>query len=426
MSWLLLALEGALAPLIGLGVILSFAFSRRRSLLAALGAELPERLGALSPEGKAALAGRRVWWLHAASAGEIGGLAPLIEALAARPDAPALLVTSTTASGRDFAKRLKGVAWAQLAPADAWYCVSRFLREAAPERLILSETELWPSMILLARRRGLRPVLVNGRLNPRSVPRYGWIRPLLRPVFDALEAVYAQSEIDARRWRDLGAPAGKVRSLGNTKYDRPSHPAADTTVVKALDRLGWRQHPLFVAGSTHPVEEEKVLKAWHDARQQGLKLVIAPRHPERAEECWRAVRRFDPNAARWTRLDEAPPGARVLLIDTMGALAAFWPLALVGYVGGTLVPVGGHNLLEPAQAGVPVLYGPHTEHIEVPGLLLENMGGGMRVSDEKELCASLLGLFLDLDRARAMGVKARALAEELRGATGRLLEALDA
>lgn len=426
MSVLLLVLETLLAPFAAAGMALSFLFSRRRGLLAGLSSELPERLGGLSIEARKRLGGRRVWWLHAASAGEVGGLAPLIEALTARPGAPALLVTTTTAAGREAARRDPRVAWAQLAPLDAWPCVARLLRAARPERLVLSETELWPTTILLAARAGLRPVLVNARMTERSLGRYRLIAPLLAPALRALAAIGAQSEAESVRFASLGAAPERIAATGNTKYDRVS-PSSDAGPARArLAALGWGSSPLFVAGSTHPVEEEAAIAAFLISRRgvPELRLVLAPRHVERAAGALAALEAAGLKAARWSAAPR--PGADALLVDAMGVLPAFYPLARVAYVGGTWIPVGGHNLLEPALAGAPVLFGPHTGHIEHPASLLENGGGGYRVHDAEEFAARLTELCVDPARARGVGAKARELASRLQGATARTLALLEA
>jgi 3-deoxy-D-manno-octulosonic-acid transferase len=428
MSALLLALETLLAPFAALGVLLSFALSRRRGRLAGFSGELPERLGSLSAAGRAALAGRRVWWIHAASAGEVGGLAPVLETLAARPGAPAFLLTTTTVAGREAARRLPVVAWAQLAPLDAWPCVSRFLDAAAPERLVLAETELWPSTLLLAARRGLRPALVNARMTPRSFGRYRLIAPFLAPALRALSAVGAQSAEDAARFEALGLPSGRARVTGNAKYDRGDVPAAAEAVDARLRALGWDGAPLFVAGSTHPVEEEAVVAAFRavSADVPGLRLVLAPRHVERAAEALATLTAAGLKTARWSAPAEDAPGARALLVDGMGVLPAFFARARAAFVGGTLVPVGGHNLLEPALAGVPVLFGPNTGHIALPARLLSESGGAFRVAGAAELRGRLEAWAADAEAARAAGAKARAAAESLRGAAARAADLLEA
>jgi 3-deoxy-D-manno-octulosonic-acid transferase len=425
MTFFILVAETLLAPFAALGVALSFLLSPRRGALSDLAAELPERLGGFSAEGRARLAGRRVWWLHAASAGEVGGLFPLIEALASRPDAPALLVTTTTAAGRAAARANPRVAWAQLAPLDAWPCVARFLRAVRPERFVLTETELWPTTIILAARAGLKPALINGRMTRRSLRRYRWIEPLIAPALESLAALAAQSETDAERFSEIGAPAARLSALGNTKYDRPSVAADVETARARLAELGWEKMPLFVAGSTHPVEEQAVIRAFLHARRVtgNLKLVMAPRHIERADEAYAALRRMGLPAARWRGWTE--PGAEALLVDAMGLLPSLYALARAAFVGGTLVSVGGHNLLEPAAAGVPVLFGPYTDHVSLPARLLEAGGGGVRVADAAELAMQLDRLVASPEHARSVGARARLVSGSLGGATPKVLALLD-
>ncbi|MFI5346390.1 MAG: 3-deoxy-D-manno-octulosonic acid transferase [Elusimicrobiota bacterium] len=428
MSFLLLGLETLLAPFAALGVVLAFLISRRRRVLGSLASELPERFGSLSDAGRVRLMGRRVWWLHAASAGEVSGLAPLIDALAARPDAPAVLVTTMTVAGREAARRNPRIDWAQLAPLDAWPCVARFLGQIHAERLIVSETELWPTLLLLAARAGLKPALINARMTERSLPRYRAAAFVLRPALDAFDAILAQSGPDADRFRAVGAADAVIAVTGNTKYDRAPARRDDAAATGALVKLGWADAPLFVAGSTHPVEEDAVLEAF--ARCAGsrpkLRLVIAPRHAERAHETAAAMKAAGRAVIRLTELDALPVAdADILVVDAMGALPGFWPKAAAAFVGGTLVPVGGHNLLEPASAGVPVLFGPHTGNIDYPASVLEAGGGGFRVKDADALAAALEALLGSPANARNAGDKALASAESLRGATRRTLDALE-
>ncbi|MDE2490560.1 MAG: hypothetical protein KGM24_06905, partial [Elusimicrobia bacterium] len=430
MTTLILLVEALAAPLVGAAVFLSFLFSRRRGRLSGFLSELPERLGGLSAEARARLKGRRVWWLHAASAGEVGGLVPLIEELAARPDGPAVLLTTTTTAGREAARWGAKAAWVQLAPIDAWPCVARFLKAARPERLVLAETELWPTTILLAARAGLRPVLVNGRLTERSLARWRRAGFLVRPALAALSAVGAQTEAEAGRFVALGAPPAMVSVVGNAKYDRGTPPAAAQDADFRLQRLGWLDAsaspaaPLFVAGSTHPKEEDAVLAGFLQARARapGLRLLLAPRHVERADEAWRGLQESALRCFRWSRIKAGvavPPDVEAVLVDEMGALSALYARALVAFVGGTFVPVGGHNLLEPALAGVPVLYGPHVGHVELPAAELARAGGGFPVKDAFDLGDRLVELASSPEKARAAGAAARASAGTLRGAAAR-------
>ncbi len=424
MSVLLLVLEMALAPFAALGLVVSFLFSPKRGRLDGLLSELPERLGAVPDAALVRLRGREIWWFHAASAGEVAGLAPILEALT-RKRPVAVCLTTTTRSGRDAARALSCVDWAQLAPLDAWPCVSRFLAALAPRRLVLAETELWPTTLILAERAGLKPALVNARLTERSFARYRLLAAPLAPALRALAVVAAQSGEDAARFVALGVPTGRVVVTGSAKYDRVAAPSASADARARVEALGWGTDPLFVAGSTHPFEEEMVLAAYLAARRAtpALRLVLAPRHLERAADAADLLAHAGVKLSRWSAAPQT--GCDALLLDEMGVLPAFYALARVAFVGGTLVKVGGHNLLEPASAGVPVLFGPYTAHIERPAALLAAPGGGgRRVSDAAELAARLGELAADEPAARAAGEAARRVADGLRGAAARTLEAL--
>lgn len=425
MSLLILVLEAALAPVAALAIVVAFLVSPKRGRLDGLLDELPERLGSVRDTALDRLHGREIWWFHAASAGEVGGLEPILRELSRRPDAPAIVLTATTRSGREAARALDCVAWAQLAPLDAWPCVSRFLKALAPRRLVLAETELWPTTLILAERAGLAPALVNARLTPRSFARYRPFAGLLAPAIRALSVVAAQSAADAARFTALGAR--RVLVAGNSKYDRAVAPAATDAARARVAAQGWGADPLFVAGSTHPYEEEMVLAAYLAARRAapGLRLVLAPRHLERAADAADLLAHAGIKLSRWSAAPQT--GRDALLLDEMGVLPSFYPLARAAFVGGTMVKVGGHNLLEPAAAGVPVLFGPHTAHIEGPAALLAAPGGGGRMAaDAEALAASLTAFASDAAAAAAAGAEARRVVDGLRGASVRALEALGA
>lgn len=417
---LVLLLENLVFPLGALGAVAAFALSRRRAVLGGLGGELSERLGAGPDLGD----GGPVVWVHAASAGEVAAAAPLIAALRARPSGPRVVLTTTTSAGRARAAALPGVA-ASLAPLDAWPCVARFLSRVRPKAVLLLETELWPHVIELSARRGLPVFLVNGRVSERSHPRYALARPLVRAFLERLSAVCAQSQADALRLKDLGAPAGRLSVTGNLKFDAGGPRPPLERAQRAVESLGWRESPLFVAGSTHPREEEQVVEAFLSARARfpAARLVIAPRHVERAGETAAVLAAAGLKASLWSQGAAGPADA--LVLDALGVLGAFYALARLSYVGGTLVPVGGHNVLEPALAGSPVAFGPHTQNAAEPALLLENAGGGFRVEGAGRLAAALSRALEDAPGARAQGDLARKTAEGLRGAAARTLAAIE-
>ena len=424
MTILVLFIANLLFPFAALGIVLRFALSPRRGVLRGLGPELSERFGRLPPDALAALAGRPVVWIHAASAGEVSAVAGLLRSLRGRPSPPALLVTTMTAAGLEKARSLKLADACALAPLDFYPAVSRFLREVRPAALILVETELWPHLIALSRTRGTRVAIVNGRISERSFPRYRLASPFLRPFLRRIERVLVQTEADARRFLALGCESAAVRVAGNMKFDNPPATADQARAQAFLKGLGWGQAPLLVAGSTHPGEEEQVFDAYLAARQAfpRLKLIVAPRHVERSAQTESLLRARGLAPALWSRGPQG--GADALLLDALGVLAAFYPLAAVSFVGGSLVPVGGHNLLEPALAGSPVLFGPHVFDQAQAARALESAGCGLRVGDGGELAQRLKELLGDPPRARALGDLALRTAEGLNGAVGRTLEGL--
>ncbi|MEK7388483.1 MAG: glycosyltransferase N-terminal domain-containing protein [Elusimicrobiota bacterium] len=414
-----------MAPIAAVGLVLSFLFSSQRGRLSGLVHELPERLGSIPPSVLTRLGERDVWWFHAASAGEVSGLAPLISTLSRKPEAPAIVVTSTTRSGRDAARALPGVAWAQLAPLDAWPCVSRFINRLVPSRLIVAETEIWPTALILAAKGGLSPALVNARLTAQSLRRYRLISSILAPALRGLTLVAVQTKEDSERFQALGIAPERILVAGNSKYDQTCLPATNSAARARLSDLGWDESPIFVAGSTHLPEEKILLAAFLNARQSlpTLRLVMAPRHLERSDVAALLLTKAGLRLARWS--EAGVPGRDALLLDEMGVLSAFYPLSRAAFVGGTLVPVGGHNLLEPALASVPVLFGPYTEHIDRPAKLLEMEGGGYRVQNEEELTAQVIRFCRDEFLSKVIGAQAKATANRLQGASGRLLSALE-
>ncbi|MBI3553654.1 MAG: 3-deoxy-D-manno-octulosonic acid transferase [Elusimicrobia bacterium] len=420
---LVLLVENLLFPLGALAVVLRFLLSPRRRVLLSLGEELRERFGGVSADKLDKLRGRRVLWVHAASAGEVAAVSGLLARIKAAPNPPAVILTTTTMTGRDKAAALPHADAASLAPLDCYPAVARFLDAVKPSALLLVETELWPQMLALAKSRGVRVGLVNARMTERSFGRYIILAPLARPFLRMIDRICAQSEADSQRFQAVGAASSALLVAGNMKYDRLEAPKKDEEAGRRLRALGWEGSPVWVAGSTHPVEEDAVLAAYKSAREKirGLKLVLAPRHPERAAQAAQTLREAGVSFRAWS---DAPSRADCLLLDKMGLLTKFYAFACVSFVGGTLVPVGGHNLLEPAIAGSPVIFGPRTEHTAEVARLLSGAGCGICVDDAEELSSALCDLLGNEPRRRALGLQARALAEGLRGAIERSLKHL--
>jgi 3-deoxy-D-manno-octulosonic-acid transferase len=282
--------------------------------------------------------------------------------------------------------------------------------------LVLVETELWPNLIWAAQRSGASVILVSARISDRSLPRYRRVRPLMRRVLDALDAIGARSSEDAARLRALGAPADRMHLVGDLKLDREEPPEPTQSLRTALG-----PGPLFVAGSTHPGEEEAVLSAWQALRDRvapELRLVLAPRHVERAPGVAQAARARGFHAALRT---EGGAEAEVVVLDTLGELASVYHLAELVFCGGSLVPVGGHNLLEPVQAGRVVVCGTHLENQRNQVDLLRPLGVVHEARGEPELYAILERIWGEPDRHRGAREAKDALAPH-RGAARRCLE----
>jgi 3-deoxy-D-manno-octulosonic-acid transferase len=386
---------------------------------------VPLRLGARLGYSVGPVSGDPVVWVHAVSVGEVMAAAPLVERLRrARPDVTVVLTTVTDTGARVVRERLAhlGVVH-RFFPLDLPGAVRRVVEALHPALFVAVETELWPNVFRHLRRRGVPVMIANGRLSDRSYRRYQWVRPLLGRVLAGVRVFAMQSEEDARRVIALGAPPDRVLVTGNLKYEPLPDPAGGVELWRRL--LGLTPgRPVWVAGSTHRGEDEAVLEAHAQALREDpeLTLIVAPRHPERVPEVvglvqargWQAVRRSALPRVAGPRLpDGAPP---VIVLDTVGELAQLYGVADVVFMGGSLVPVGGHNMLEPALRRKPILVGPHTENFRDIAALLVEAGGALVVSDSQQLAAELARLLRDPSRRAAMGTAAAQAAASRQGA----------
>ncbi|GAB4250380.1 3-deoxy-D-manno-octulosonic acid transferase [Deferrisoma sp.] len=374
---------------------------------------------------------RRAVWVHGASVGELRAAAPLVRALGER--GLRLLVTATSPAGAQVARELAaGRGAGRLLPLDPLPWLGAWVARLRPRALVLVETELWPGLLHAARGRGVPVLLVNARLSDRAFPRYRLARPFLRPVLGWFGRIQAQSAEHARRFAALGAPADRLEVGGNLKFDLaepdPDHPG--TRALLGAREAGWA---VVVAGSTHPGEVGPLARAVAALGEGGLRpgFVVAPRHLERiaaAEEDLRAAG-FRP--VRWAAFEasgrpaaDAFAAGEALVVDRMGWLSHLYGGASAAFVGGTLVPVGGHNPLEALVWGVPVIVGPHTGNIR--DLLAELRPEGLcaEVDGPAGLGGALARLLADADGAARVREAARALFARNRGATARALEAV--
>jgi 3-deoxy-D-manno-octulosonic-acid transferase len=364
-------------------------------------------------------------WIHAVSVGEVLAARALIEPLRRRFPRHRLLVSTTTVTGNAVARSsLSAADGLFFAPFDWPGPVRRALRAVRPALLVLVETELWPNLIHLARAQGARVALVNGRISPRSFPRYRALRRWLRHVLAEVDLFLMQAEPHAERVRQIGAPPERVRVVGNLKFEAAA-PRSSNGLVRLLDDGSRR--PLWVAGSTVAGEDEAVLGAFRLLRERfpGTRLLIAPRHPERFAEVTARLEAAGLAPRRRTSLDGQGWGAAdVVVLDTLGELATVYSLATLVFVGGSLVSAGGHNVLEPAVAGKPVVVGPHMENFQEIADEFRAEGALVQVATAAELGPEVVRLFADPERRRQIGERARALVERNQGALARTVDAL--
>lgn len=334
------------------------------------------------------------YWIHAASVGEARAAAPLLRELRAREPAARLLLTTTTTTGAAVARALpEGVAHRYF-PWDTAGAVRRFLDRVRPRRALILETEIWPQLYRSCAQRGIPLLIVNARVSPRTLRARGWLRTLYRAALREVDAVLARSAVDAEGFLALGARHGHVRVIGNIKFAaRAPAPAA-----VPLPR------PFVLAASTHEDEELRVLRVWlARAWHAQWLLVLAPRHPRRVPELLRTLTPLCAHIALHSRRDPVDASTRVYLIDMVGELAPFLAHARAVFVGGSLIPRGGQNVLEPAGYGRPVLFGPHMDNFREEAAALLAADAAREVADEQELGLALDDLHAYPDEWAARG-----------------------
>ena len=373
-------------------------------------------------------------WLHAVSVGELLACQRLVNEIKARFPARPLFVSATTETGHRAARdrMASGALHADavfFCPFDFRWTVRRVLRRVCPAALVVAETELWPNLFREAARRGARVVVVNARVSDRSFPRYRLFRFFLRRVLRHGSALLAQSDEDARRLREMGAEPACIRVLGNLKYDQQSPAPLPAWLDEAV--AAWAAPGLLMAGSTASGEEDFVLDAYTLVRAAlpAVRCLIAPRRPERFNQVARMAEARGYRVAR--RSQRSPDAARpladadVLLLDTVGEMAAFYRHATVAFVGGSLVPHGGQNVLEAALFARPIVVGPHMHNFREITAALLRAGGLRQVQSGDELGGALDELFRQPARAAALGESARRLLAANRGSTARTAEAIE-
>jgi 3-deoxy-D-manno-octulosonic-acid transferase len=365
------------------------------------------------------------FWVHAVSVGEVMAAIPLVQALRVRWPAADIVVSTVTATGERVARARLSEAAAMLTfPLDFPGTVRRTVRRVEPGCFIALETELWPNLLRALRQSRVPAVLANGRISDRSYRRYRLVRRVFRRVLDDVALFCMQSEEDARRIISLGASPERVLVTGNLKMEAPSGEAGAEQLWRRLLHLG--QAPVVVAGSTHRGEEATMLDAFLAMRPaaEDLRLVLAPRHPERLDEVEGLARSRGLSVVRRSRVSAAN-GAPVILLDTMGELASLYAVADVIFVGGSLVPIGGHNVVEPALHAKAVVFGPHMANFRDAAALLLRADAAVQVKDGAELTAALGRLLTDVPARQALGRAAWSAVRSHQGACVRTIAGLE-
>lgn len=391
-----------------------------------------ERMGSVPARLMATAAGAqphsgttRVIWVHAVSVGEVLAVSGLVEQMRRNFPGHRVVVSTTTDTGQELARQRFGEANVFYFPMDFGFAIAPYLRALRPELVVLAETEFWPNFLRLAHAAGARIAVVNARISDRSWPRYRRSRWALRRMLVHVDLFLAQTAQDAARLQSIGADAGRVQVTGNLKFDvsLPAPPPIVESLRRALAAEG--AGPVLVCGSTVEDEEPPLLKAFENLRVGHARavMILAPRHPERFDDVAILLRQLEIPSFRRSQWNGEALAGGVLLVDSIGELAALYALADVAFVGGSLVPRGGHNIIEPAQHGVAIMTGNHTENFRDIVALFQSYGA-VRIVGLSELPLTLMQLLADDGERRALGRRAEEALRSQRGATQRTMQAL--
>jgi 3-deoxy-D-manno-octulosonic-acid transferase len=363
-------------------------------------------------------------WIHAVSLGEVNAAMPLIDALMQRYQNTPFVITTVTPTGSERVRRVYGDrVFNVYLPYDLPASIRRFLDRVRPRLAVVMETEIWPNLFFACQAREIPLIVANARLSEKSFRGYGPVRPLAQSALASARYVAAQSNTDAGRLRELGAEPERLGVFGNLKYDM-TVPAELKSEALALRAEWGAQRPVWIAASTHEGEEMPVLNA-HAAvlrRFPDALLVLVPRHPERFKPVAQECRSFGFLTRTRSEDTHAAPETQCFVVDAMGELLRFYAAADVAFVGGSLVPIGGHNVLEPAALGVPVIVGPETfNFVEITASLLE-ADAALSIASADLLSAAVIKLLADAALRERVGSAARAAFEREQGAVLRTVE----
>lgn len=391
-----------------------------------------QRLGLFLAQEKLDLKG--CLWIHAVSVGEVGVVAPLVAELKKRYPHQKIIVSTVTETGNETARKKIPDADALIYfPLDFRWVVNKFYRVIRPSLFVLAETEIWPHFLRTMHKNSVPIVMVNGRISDKSYQGYSMAKPFIAPILKKVSAFSMQTKEDAARIIHMGAPPDRVQVTGNLKFDQKLDSGSEKEPLKLRKSLGLSpDHLLIVAGSTHPGEEELILDLYKNISVPNLVLLIACRHPERVAKIESLVEKMNLTSIRKTGLKNAPGDYinscnphPVILLDTVGELSRIYSLATIVFVGGSLVPKGGQNPLEPAAWGKPVIFGPHMENFKEITTLLIQAGGAIQVRDANEFQEAVKKLLTEPETSVRLGQTAYEVVKKNRGAVGRNIAVIE-
>jgi 3-deoxy-D-manno-octulosonic-acid transferase len=366
-------------------------------------------------------------WIHAASVGEVTGVAPVLDLLRKKYPAEKILVSTTSLTGKEKARETKLADMVCLLPFDHPWFVRRVLQRIKPKLFLVSETELWPNLLFQLASNKVPVVVINGRISDYSFPKYQYLGCVVRPMLSTITGVLAQTELDRQRFVGLGMNPARVYVVGSTKYDRIVPSLNEEELQEFARDLGLSlAQPCFVAGSVRQGEDEEVIKAYTEALRDvpALQMIIAPRHPERFEEVAKLLNAY---GLRYNRRSQgqAEQNKAVLLLDTLGELTKVYALASFVFVGGTLVNIGGHNPLEAAAYSKAVIVGPYTTNVREAIVALREEKGVSEVTCAQDLAEVLVKLTSEIELCLRMGKNAHHVWGRNIGATQRVMGHLE-
>jgi 3-deoxy-D-manno-octulosonic-acid transferase len=384
-----------------------------------------ERIGRVPARLRLPEANEKVIWVHAVSVGEVLAVTGLAEELKSDVPGCRLFISTTTDTGQALARERFGAANVFYFPMDFAFAIRPYLRKLRPRIIVIAETEFWPNFMRLAHASGARIAVVNARISDRSWPRYRRFRVLLSKVLANVDLFLAQTSEDAARLQDIGAEPDRVRVTGNLKFDisAPAPPAIVERLRKSIAANGGG--PVLVCGSTADGEEPLLLKAFENVLVQHPRavMILAPRHPERFAEVAALLEQMPVRFSKRSLWNGEPLNGGVLLLDTIGELSALYALAGVAFVGGSLVPRGGHNIIEPAQHGVATVVGPHMENFRDIVAVFKSRDA-VRIAGSSDLPLAITELLGDDAKRRALGARAAETMKSQAGATKRTVSEL--